>query len=714
MSVKPGTSDHAERLRSALVAIQKLNAKVAALEAARNEPIAVVGMACRFPRADGLDAYWRLLHDGVDAISEVPPSRWDADAYYDPDPSAPGKTYTRFGGFLDEVDTFDALFFGISPREAVGMDPQHRLLLEVAWTALEHAGLPPARLAGTRTGGFVGITTNDYSQIVKHAGARYLDAYHLTGCSPNLAARRVSYLLGLHGPSMAVDTACSSSLTAVHLACQSLRAGDCDVALAGGVNLILAPDVFITASKARMLAPDGRCKTFAASADGFGRGEGCGVIVLKRLSQAIADGDRILGVIRGSDINQDGATSGLTVPNRRAQEATIRRALANAGIEPNQVQYVEAHGTGTPLGDPIEVRALASVLGPGRPADRPFLLGSVKTNIGHLESAAGIAGLIKVLLALQHRVIPPHLHFDEPTPHVEWDRIPVRVPVEPTPWSDGEPRRVAGISSFGASGTNVHLVVEEAPPAADTPAELERPIHILSLSAKSAAALREHAGNVQRHLAEAGAPVEDACYTANTGRSHFGHRVAVVGTDAAELADGLATFVSGGVAPGVSVGEVRPGASPEVVFLFTGQGSQYAGMGRELYESSPVFRSALDRCAAVLEGELEVPLLEVLYPEPGGRGEGLLERTEYTQPALFALEWSLAELWRSWGVEPSLVLVHSVGEYVAACVAGVLEVEEALRLVAARGRLMGSLSAGGVMVAVFAAEARVREVVERV
>jgi myxalamid-type polyketide synthase MxaB len=669
-----------------------------------SEPIAVVGMGCRFPGgADSPDAFWRLLRDGVDAITEVPADRWDVDAFYDADPEKPGKTYSRWGGFLGPVDRFDAGFFGVAPREAQAMDPQQRLLLEVAWEALEDAGLAPDKLAGQPGGIYVGASVTDYLRLLDAtADPAQVDAYTATGNSFSVLAGRLSYFLGLHGPSLVVDTACSSSLVAVHLACQALHRGECRLALAGGVNLILSPMVTLSFSRARMLSPDGRCKTFDASADGFVRGEGCGLVVLKRLSDAVADGDRVLALVRGSAVNQDGRSNGLTAPNALAQEAVVRSALARSGVAPEEVGYVEAHGTGTSLGDPIEVAALGAVLAANRPADRPLLVGSVKTNVGHLEAAAGIAGLMKAILAVRHGEIPPHLHLRERSPYIPWERLPVDIPTKATPWpASGHGRQIAGVSSFGFSGTNAHVLVEAAPVLPATAAANDRPLHLLSLSARSEPALRElarrHTEYLQAHPDLAAA---DFCHTANVGRNHFLHRAALIGSNAAELREALAAFAAGGKPSGLVEGQVNAAARPKVAFLFSGQGSQYAGMGRRLYETQPTFRCALDRCAEVLREHLPRPLLEVLDPTDGA--ESLLDQTAYTQPALFALEWALAELWRSWGIEPEAVLGHSVGEYVAACVAGVFSLEDGLRLIAARGRLMQALPAGGVMAAVFA------------
>ncbi|HEX8969313.1 MAG TPA: polyketide synthase, partial [Chloroflexota bacterium] len=447
-------SDRQDVLRRALVEIKDLRARVEVHERLSNEPIAIVGVACRLPGdADTPEAYWQLLASGRDATCEVPDDRWDVSAHYDPDPATPGKMYTRRGGFLGPgtVDRFDPLFFDISLREAISLDPQQRLLLELTWEALESGDISPSSLKGRRVGVFVGITTNDYGLF--HDPSR-MDPYVVSGNSLNFAAGRLAFTLGVHGPTMAIDTACSSSLVAVHLACASLRSAESDAAIVGGVNLMLAPDNSVYLSRSRMLSPDGRCKTFDASADGYGRGEGGGVVVLKRLSDARAAGDRVLALIRGSAVNQDGPSSGLTVPNGAAQQALIRSALAQAHVAPGEVGYVEAHGTGTALGDPIELQALGAVYGVGRPSDRPLLVGSAKTNFGHLEAAAGIAGLIKTVLLLQHRQVPPHLHLRTPSPYIPWAQLPIRVPVELTDWPEA---KLAGVSSFGVSGTNAHV-----------------------------------------------------------------------------------------------------------------------------------------------------------------------------------------------------------------------------------------------------------------
>ena len=683
--------------KQALLALRKLRARVEQLERARTEPIAVIGLACRFPGgANTPDAFWQLLDDEVDAVRDVPADRWDVEAYYDPDPDAPGKMYTRSGGFVDDIDRFDAEFFRIAPREAVSMDPQQRLLLEVGWEALEDAGCAPEGLAGTDTGVFVGIGTSDYSHmLLDAAGDAGVDTYFGTGNALSAAAGRLAYVLGLHGPAMSIDTACSSSLVAVHLACQSLRARECDIALAGGVNAILSPSVTLNFCRARMLSADGRCKTFDAAASGYVRGEGCGVIILKRLSDALADKDRIRAVIRGSAVNQDGRSGGFTAPSELAQAALIRKALAAAGTQPDQISYIEAHGTGTTLGDPIEAHALAAAFA-GRPADHPLVVGSVKTNIGHLEAAAGLASIIKVVLALQHRRIPRHLHFTTLNPHIELDGFPLEVAARARDWSPAAGPRIAGVSSFGFSGTNAHIVIEEPPLPQDAPAGPERPIHVLALSARTGAALQ---GLVDRHgaaLAGGTSDLAHVCYTANAGRTHFDERLAVVADSAAEMQAALAEFAATGRSDRAVRGTRT--ADPEIAFLFTGQGAQYAGMGRALYDSQPAFRSALEACDALLRDQIERPLLSVLYPPPGEVSP--IDEAAYTQVTLFAVEYAMSELWRSWGVQPSAALGHSVGEYAAACVAGVFSLEDALRLVASRGRLMASLPAGGAMAGV--------------
>ncbi|BBY25497.1 type I polyketide synthase [Mycobacterium stomatepiae] len=676
-----------------------------------DEPIAIVSVSCRFPGAPDPEAFWELLSGGVDAIREVPEERFDIDEFYDPDPETPGKTYTRFGGFLDEIDGFDPEFFGISPREAVWIEPQQRLMLETVWEGLERAGYSPGALRGSRTSVFAGVAANEYAHLLSAEPIDKIEPYFITGNALNAISGRVAFALGLEGPAVAVDTACSSALVAVHQACQALHSGDCDLAVAGGVNVLLSPVTVIAASRARMLSPVGRCKTFDASADGYVRSEGCGILVLKRLSDAQRDGDRVLAVIPGSAVNQDGASSGLTVPNGGAQQRLIGAALTRAGLAGGDVDYLEAHGTGTPLGDPIEVQAAAAAYGGSRDADRPLLMGSVKTNIGHTESASGAAGLIKVVLSLQHELLPQSLHFDTPSPHIPWDSLPVRVVGESTPWrANGRPRR-AGVSSFGFTGTNAHVLIEEAPAAAASPAQdLPEPaddaavtdtqsVNVLALSARSPEALTALAQRYESWLSEhPDVDLAEVCLTAGTGRSHFEHRAALV-VDSVEAArDGLAELAENRLRPGAVRDEHTH--HPTTAWLFTGQGSQYPGMARELFESEPVFAKTVTRCADAVKDMLPRPLLEVLFATDREAGE-TLRHTSFAQPALFAVEMGLARLWQSWGIVPDVVLGHSVGQYAAACVAGVFSLEDGARLMAERGRMFGSLPEGGRMVAVF-------------
>ncbi len=679
-----------------------------------DEPIAIVAVSCRFPGAPDPEAFWEVLAGGVDAIREVPEDRFDIDEFYDPDPETPGKTYTRFGGFLDGIDGFDPEFFGISPREALWIEPQQRLMLETAWEGLERAGYSPATLRGSRTGIFAGVAANEYAHLLSSESVDKIEPYFITGNALNAISGRVAFALGLEGPAMAVDTACSSALVAVHQAVQALHSGDCDLALAGGVNVLLSPVTVIAASRARMLSPVGRCKTFDASADGYVRSEGCGILVLKRLSDAQRDGDRICAVISSSAVNQDGASSGLTVPNGGAQQRLISTALARAGLTGGDVDYLEAHGTGTPLGDPIEVQAAAAAYGASRSADRPLLMGSVKSNIGHTESASGAAGLIKVVLSLQHEMLPKSLHFDTPSPHIPWDSLPVRVVDKAVPWqANGRPRR-AGVSSFGFTGTNAHVLIEEAPPQSaqsieptQEPDTDEQPFDVLALSARTPEALSALALRYEAWLtAHPDVDLADVCRTAGTGRSHFEQRAALVVDSVQGAREGLAELAENRLRPGVVRGEHTH--RPTTAWLFTGQGSQYPGMARELFDTEPVFAETVTRCADAVGDMLPRPLLEVMFAADREIAQ-TLRHTSYAQPALFAVEMGLARLWQSWGIEPDVVLGHSVGQYAAACVAGVFSIEDGSRLMVERGRLFGSLPEGGRMVAVFTDAKHVEE-----
>ncbi|MFN8494510.1 MAG: type I polyketide synthase [Caldilineaceae bacterium] len=711
-----------------LVALKEARAQLAAAERAKHEPIAVVGLGCRFPGAANPTAFWQLLQQGGDAIGEVPRTRWNVDEFYDASLEYDDTMNTRWGGFLDQIDQFDPAFFGLSNAEAAAMDPQQRLLLEVSWEALEDAAIAPSALAGSQTGVFVGVTARDYYDLMRHAPPRAG-----TGILESIIANRLSYQLDLQGPSLVVNTACSSSLVAVHLACQSLRMGESALALAGGVHIILSPQWTVAFSQAGMTSADGHCKTFDAAADGYVRAEGCGMVVLKRLADAERDGDRVYALIRGSAVNQDGRSTGLTAPNGVAQQRVIRQALANAGVAPGEVDYVEAHGTGTPLGDAIELHALKAVLGAPLPEEKqpatgaqqkhrkPCALGSVKANIGHLEAAAGIAGLIKAVLAVVHGEAPPHPRFASLNPHLgdlDFFEIPTihqRSAITP---------HIAGISSFGIGGTNAHVIVAAAPTASDSashPSD-QASAQLLTLSAKSQPALVALAARYQEYLAtQPGVNLADVCFTANTGRAHFQQRLAIVAGDVATLQAALAGFASDQATPKVkSDGEKRAPqgrpydyrsheTAPKVAFLFAGQGTQVVGMGRRLYPTQPTFRRVLDQCDEILQPVLGKSLLhELLYP-PQPQAAPLLDQTTYAQPALFALEYALATLWQSWGVKPDAVMGHSVGEYVAACVAGVMALEEGLHLIAERGRLMGGLPQHGAMTIVFAEAAVVAD-----
>ena len=534
--------DRDDLLKKTFVALKKAQARLQELESARTEPVAIVGMACRLPGgSDNPAKLWEFLLDGGDASGPIPRERWDAGRFYDPSPAAPGTTHASRANFLTvPIDQFDAQFFGISAKEATGLDPQQRLLLEVSWEAMEHAGLDPSTFKGSQTGVFVGISADDYAQAHRHSGRpERIDGYSLTGTCAAPAAGRISYTFGFEGPSMAIDTACSSSLVAVHLACQSLRARESDMTLAAGVNLMLSPVFLIASTKLGTISAEGICRTFDASANGYGRGEGCGVVVLKRLSDALAAGDRILGLVRGSAVNQDGKSNGLTAPNGLAQERVIRSALENAGLSPAEVGYIEAHGTGTALGDPIEVEAIGRIMQPCRTNSNPLLLSTVKCNLGHLEAGAGVAGLIKVLLALNHGMIPRHTRMLTPSPHIPWDVYPIRVPLENTVWPRGEQPRRAGVSSFGFSGTNAHLIVEEAPPR-ETPAAAVPPIHVLPLSARNPGALRQLAERYSDTLSQPGTSLAEICAMAGAGRSHFSHRLAIAAILVGRMRPGIA------------------------------------------------------------------------------------------------------------------------------------------------------------------------------
>ncbi len=685
-------------VKRALAEIRKLRARVDELEKGSAEPIAIVGLGLRLPGGATDEAsFWDLLTEGRDVISEVPPDRWDWRSYNDEGRASATTRVTRFGGFLEHAQDFDAGFFGISPREAVMMDPQHRLVLEIAWEALENAGYAASALQGTDAGVFIGIGNSDYARHTMRE-SESIDAYVGSGNAPAMVAGRLSYVLGTHGPSLAMDTSCSSSLVAVHEACVSLRSGECRMALAGGVNLMLLPEPHVALSRAQMMAPDGRCKVFDDAANGYVRSEGSCIVVLKKLSSAVQDRDRIVGVIRGSAVNHDGRSGGLTAPSGPAQMAVIRKAMEVARVQPSEIGFVETHGTGTSLGDPIEVEALASVLCEGRDPRQPLLLGAVKSNLGHLEAASGIVGLVKAALVLRHQIVPANLHIQKQNTRIPWDRLTVAVPRECTPWKG----RYAGVSSFGFSGTNAHLILErpdESHAESDLP---ERSWHVLTISAKSDASLEKLRSQYAAVLRNQEVNIADFCFTANTGRSHFEKRLAIVGQTAEEFLARLEGTVTDRTFPGTA--DVEPG---RICFLFTGQGSQYAGMGRELYESSGVYRAAVERCSAAWKEQTGESLIEAVYV----RGEEL-KTARVIQPALFALEYGVAELWRSWGIEPSVVLGHSLGEYVGSVVSGLLTLSDGLRLVHARAELMDRLRSRSTMLSVSADVERVSRSLE--
>ena len=683
-------------ITEALRKIDDLTARLEIAEKADVEPIAVVGMACRLPGGVSTPAdYWQLLHDGVSGVIRVPEDRWDADAYFSEDHTRPGTICNREGGFLTSwrPDEFDAEFFGISPREAVAMDPQQRLLLEVSWEALENAGVTPKAIRNTQTGIYVGLTTSDYYWLSTDGGVRPedFDPYLPFGNASNFAAGRLSYFLGVHGPAVVLDTACSSSLVAIHLATQSLRRRETDLALAAGTNLILTPENSIACSRWGMLAPDGQCKTFDAAANGYVRSEGCGVIVLKRLSDAVRDGDSVLALVRGSAVNQDGPSSGQTVPSGPAQQAVLRAALASARLQPSEIDYIEAHGTGTALGDPIELDALSQVFG-DREESAPLVLGSVKTNLGHLENSAGIAGFIKTVLSMNHGYIPPHLHFTGLTPNAGAGASKFTIAADGMPWPAVDRPRRAGVSSFGVSGTNAHIVVEQAPTPETVAAQPEPAISTLVISGKTPARIGPIAAMLADWMDGEGADVAlaDVAHTVNNYRGRYRSFGTVSARDRAQAVAGLRALAAGEPATGVVEPSEKPHGSG-TVFLYSGQGSQWAGMGRQLLADEPAFAAAVAELEPDFVAQVGFSLRDVLLA-----GEPVVG-IERIQPVLVGMQLALTALWRSYGVEPDAVIGHSMGEVTAAVVAGALSPADGLKVIATRSKLMSRLSGQGAM-----------------
>jgi acyl transferase domain-containing protein len=671
------------------------------------EFIAIVGIGFRFPGAKTPESFWKLLSNGMDVIGEVPCERWNAEAVYATERGIPAKTVSRWGGFIEQMDYFDADFFEIPEREVSRIDPHQKILLEVAWESLENANIVPETLAGSQAGVFIGMSQSDHNRLI-YRNLSDIKADDGTNTYACLTANRLSYCLNLQGPSLVIDSACSSSLVALHYACQSLRGRECNLALAGGVNVLLSPEEFISFSHKGMLSAEGRCKTFDATADGYVRSEGCGVFVLKRLADALEAGDNILATIRGSAVNQNGLNHAVTAPNGLAQQRVINQALKNAGVAPEEISYVELHGTGTYLGDVIEYKALKAELMKNRNTNQPCWLGCVKTNIGHLEAASGAASLIKTILSLQHQSIPANLHLKELNPLISLEGTTFSMPKMLQPWTSSTEKRLAGISTFGFGGTNAHLILEEAPVSPNVLTnQLKRPLHLLSLSAKTEKALKELASGYLEKLQDdfQEIPLADICFTANHGRTHFEHRLAVVVDSHKTLGQHLEAFLSGIDKVGLVKGRASPRKSSKVAFLFPNQDQRYVEMGRQLYETQPTFRTAIEHCDEILRPYLETSLIEVLYPQKMGdkkvaeaEPHDLTHNLQfpdslYAQSALFAVEYALSELWKSWGVNPSVVMGSGTGEYVAACVAGVFRLEDALKLLVQRQPL-GAAMAG--------------------
>jgi acyl transferase domain-containing protein len=702
-----------------LTAIQRASEKIKDLlseneRLKKKDQVAVIGIGCRFPgNANSPAEFWNVLEKGVNAVSEIPKDRWNVPDFYKEDKNVPGKMYTKQGHFLNEVDKFDDSFFGISPAEVLNLDPQHRLLLEVSWEAFEDAGISISSLHGSRTGVFIGITDNEYghAHLLSHDFSK-IDSFIVTGLNSSTAAGRISYLYDFTGPSMVVDTACSSSLVAVHQAVSSLLSGESDYALAGGVYLILSPISYIGLCKINALSIDGKCKTFDNSADGFGRGEGCGLVVLKRLSDAIKDNDNILAVISGSAVNHDGKSNGLTAPNGPAQQKVILEALKNANMGIDDIDYIEAHGTGTILGDPIEINSLDSIFR-SRKNSKKIKTGSVKTNIGHLEAAAGAAGLIKIILSLKNKKIPPSVNITELNKHINWNELSIEVVKKLTDWTPNGKKRVAGLSSFGFSGTNAHIIIQEPPVVNEKDNSIERTKQVFCLSAKKQPVLNELSKKYIKFLNEnKNINFPDQCYTTNSGRDHFKYRLAIIANDNEEIINSLKEFTNRAEEPKnlFLSQDLNIQDRSKIAFVFSGQGTQYVEMAKTLYHTSPFFKSKLEECDELFKKHSNISIVDLLYS--ANSGEEQLKQTINTQPVIFSIGYALGNLWRYWGIEPSVLLGHSIGEYVAAYFAGVFSLEDAVKLVFERGKLMQEVRNGS-MAAVFADAETIESLIDK-
>ncbi len=666
-----------------------------------NEPISIVGAGCRLPgNVSTIDDLLAVFQSGKDCITNIPSERWGADEFYDPDPMAEGKTYVREGGFMSDIDQFDAGFFGISDHEAVRMDPQQRILLQTVWHALEHAGQSSEDLYQSNTGVFLAMmNTNDYSQLKGwYGGLKGVNGYDSMGDAMSITAGRVSHALGVEGPCMAIDTACSGSMVALHQARSAILAGDCDSAIVAGVSVILHPGVHIAFSKIGLMSRSGRCRTFDSMADGYVRSEGCVAVVLRRQSLALSRGDNILANIIGTAVNHDGRTPALTAPSGQSQERVMRMALAKYGVNPHQISYLEAHGTGTPVGDPIEMGALSNVFGVGRSEDNPLYVGSAKSNFGHIEAGAGLLGLLKASLSLNTREIFPSIHFSELNPNINLDNTEIKIASTRESWVNDEQLRMAGVNSFGYSGTNAHAILQEAPPIkTDELIDNKRNSELLVISAKSVESLKNSVNNWIDFLEhDESSLLSNIAFVAATGRAHFQNRIALVGETKQEMADKLRKWQSGKTVAKLVSAQTSISRKRKIAFVFTGQGSQYTKMGQELYHFEPKFKEAIDRCADVMKDSLNVPLLDILF---GSDSSEYLNHTQYVQPAIFSIQYALVEVFSSLGITPNIVIGHSVGEIAAACVAGILTLEDGAKFAVERGRLMGELKTVGKMVA---------------